>query len=327
MEHYLGLFSSGRGTVKDVLRAQIREICGEVSVNVRETDSEAATATKFEINSDGEEIRGIVLLVDKYEVTVSPRGSAGLKITPPSQWRELEELCMAAIYQLQHEKAIQEQADMFKTVLHDLAGPLTLILGSAECIATSGIAINTETKEDLAVIEAAVHTIKRMANNVMHCLLAENDALAMHKNKHGIRSLFGQILSPYVGRCRLMIKTAQTHFEVDATHFERMVCNLLNNAITYGGSNPVTVTVDDKDGVIVVSVSDRGPGVGTDPERIFEKYYRGPGARNKEGYGLGLAYCRQICRLHGGVITAKNNDPGPGATFEVRIPKPNGTVT
>ncbi len=100
----------------------------------------------------------------------------------------------------------------------------------------------------------------------------------------------------------------------------RAVRNLLENARRYGAGE-VTVTLREEGALAVIAVCDRGPGV---PEglqsRIFEPFYRLPGASEREGgVGLGLALVRAIALRHAGSVRC-NNQPQGGACFELRLP-------
>lgn len=100
----------------------------------------------------------------------------------------------------------------------------------------------------------------------------------------------------------------------------RAVRNLLENARRYGAGQ-VTVTLSEESGMAVIAVCDRGPGV---PEglqsRIFEPFYRLPGASEREGgVGLGLSLVRSIALRHAGSVQCSNQPQG-GACFELRLP-------
>ncbi len=100
----------------------------------------------------------------------------------------------------------------------------------------------------------------------------------------------------------------------------RAVRNLLENARRYGAGEVTLVLVQDSTHA-VLQVCDRGPGV---PEalqdRIFEPFYRLPGASEREGgVGLGLALVKSITQRHGGTVTCSNRPDG-GACFEIRLP-------
>lgn len=102
----------------------------------------------------------------------------------------------------------------------------------------------------------------------------------------------------------------------------RAIRNLLENAVRHGGGQPVRarLTVDD---AAQISVIDHGPGVPPEQhERIFEPFYRLPGASEHEGgVGLGLALVRSIARHHGGTVRCTDASTG-GAQFILRLPLP-----
>lgn len=100
----------------------------------------------------------------------------------------------------------------------------------------------------------------------------------------------------------------------------RAVRNLLENARRYT-DGPVTVEVLRDGSQAVLRVRDRGPGVPPDQrERIFEPFYRLPGASEREGgVGLGLALVRSITLRHHGSVRCEAQD-GPGACFVMRLP-------
>ena len=71
---------------------------------------------------------------------------------------------------------------------------------------------------------------------------------------------------------------------------------------------------------LVISVSDRGPGLAPgDETKVFEKFYRAQRSGERSGVGLGLAICRGIVETHGGRIWADNR-PGGGVAFRFTLP-------
>jgi signal transduction histidine kinase len=110
----------------------------------------------------------------------------------------------------------------------------------------------------------------------------------------------------------------------------RLVRNLLENARRYGlkDNNPASVSLglrastDQGRQGLLLEVSDQGPGVPPDQrERVFEPFYRLPGASEREGgVGLGLALVRSIAQQHGGWVRCEAN-PAGGACFVVFLPQ------
>lgn len=100
--------------------------------------------------------------------------------------------------------------------------------------------------------------------------------------------------------------------------------NLIDNAIRYSSpGSAVGVGIRCREGLVTVSVTDRGPGIAEDDqERVFERFYRvDPGrSRATGGTGLGLAIVKHVADNHGGEVTLWSRT-GQGSTFTLRIPQ------
>lgn len=106
---------------------------------------------------------------------------------------------------------------------------------------------------------------------------------------------------------------------VDHSLIEQAVSKLLANAGSYTPANlPIEITAFCTDGQLIISLSDRGPGFSDEPERAFEKFYRGNG-NTTGGLGLGLSIARGFVEAHGGKLVAKNRKEG-GARFTIELP-------
>lgn len=101
----------------------------------------------------------------------------------------------------------------------------------------------------------------------------------------------------------------------------RAVRNLLENARRYGRGDDITAVIQREGGQAVLRVCDRGPGVAVEQrERIFEPFYRLPGASERNGgVGLGLALVKSIAERHGGSVRCEDRDGG-GAVFVLSLP-------
>jgi two-component system sensor histidine kinase KdpD len=99
------------------------------------------------------------------------------------------------------------------------------------------------------------------------------------------------------------------------------MANILHNAAIYSpGKTPIEIRCAVPDGeTLTFRVMDEGPGLPEDAEeRVFQKFYRGPGSPTG-GTGLGLSIARALIRALGGEITASNR-PGGGAEFAITVP-------
>jgi signal transduction histidine kinase len=107
----------------------------------------------------------------------------------------------------------------------------------------------------------------------------------------------------------------------DSTAFDRIVSNLIVNALRYGAA-PITVAAAQPDRRFRLSVEDRGDGVPAEfVPQLFERFTRSEGSRAKreEGAGLGLAIARSYAQAHGGELLYSTCEPH-GARFELVLP-------
>jgi signal transduction histidine kinase/serine phosphatase RsbU (regulator of sigma subunit)/DNA-binding response OmpR family regulator len=109
---------------------------------------------------------------------------------------------------------------------------------------------------------------------------------------------------------------------VDAADWEKIVANLLSNALkfTFVGTIGVTLSEDGDD--ICLAVEDTGIGIAaSDLPRLFERFHRVQGARSRshEGTGIGLALVHELAALYGGTVRV-HSTPGAGTTFTVVLP-------
>ena len=124
-------------------------------------------------------------------------------------------------------------------------------------------------------------------------------------------------IGPDADRVDVSLPVESPLLEIDAGQVERVLVNLLENALE-ASDEPVELTTDVSDGMVVLRVLDHGPGF--DPEaaeRIFEPFERGRAAG--DGAGLGLAIARGFAQANGGRVWAETRN-GRGAVFALALP-------
>jgi len=217
---------------------------------------------------------------------------------------------------------------MSDNIAHDLKSPLTKIRGTAE------VALTTE---------ADVGEFRNMAaSTIEECdrlLDMINTMLVISRTEAGVGELENEELdAAEVVReaCQLFEPLAEEGglalncqapgtclIRGDMPMVQRMVGNLLDNAIKYtpsGGAIDVFLDVDDQN-FAVLSVKDTGIGISpNDLLRVFERFFRSDPSRSQAGVGLGLSLARAIARAHGGDIHVASA-PGKGSTFTVTLPR------
>ena len=110
---------------------------------------------------------------------------------------------------------------------------------------------------------------------------------------------------------------------VDPEMWEKIVLNMLSNAIKYTLRGTIRVTLAWAGDAAVLTVDDTGVGIGeSDLAHVFDRFYRVSGAqgRSHEGTGIGLALARELVELHGGAMSVASK-LGQGTTFTARVPR------
>ncbi|MEV7092167.1 MtrAB system histidine kinase MtrB [Amycolatopsis sp. NPDC051045] len=111
--------------------------------------------------------------------------------------------------------------------------------------------------------------------------------------------------------------------EVDARRVERILRNLLANAVDHSEGKPVVLTVGANETAVAITVRDHGVGLRPgEADLVFNRFWRADPSRNRRtgGTGLGLAISQEDARLHGGELDAWG-EPGHGACFRLLLPR------
>jgi heavy metal sensor kinase len=218
--------------------------------------------------------------------------------------------------------------EMSDNIAHDLKSPITRIRGISEVTLTTG----ASEKEYENMAASTIEECDRLLDMI-------NTMLVISKTEAGVNKLDAKemdIAAAVRDACELFQAPAEDKdlkfiFDVssplnvwgDQRLIQRMIANLLDNAIKYtsaGGTVKVAAHKQNNHSVLI-TVNDTGIGI-SDQElpRIFERFYRCDPSRSKAGIGLGLSFARAVARAHGGDITVTSR-PDQGSTFTVTLPK------
>ena len=116
----------------------------------------------------------------------------------------------------------------------------------------------------------------------------------------------------------MRLDTEKTIVTTDPRRLERIVANLVGNALEHGGDG-VVIRVGRDGARAFVEVADQGPGIPPDHlSHLFERFYKADPARSSPGSGLGLAIAQENARLLGGEIEVWS-EPGKGSRFTLRL--------
>jgi heavy metal sensor kinase len=219
------------------------------------------------------------------------------------------------------------QIRQFSTdVSHELRTPLTAIQGQLE------VALFTATrKEQLQeAIENALQDVERLSNLVRALLLlsqSETGQIPVKKSVLNLGKLVGEMVDQFqipAEACHVTL-TQTMHRDVlceaDRTQIERVITNLLSNALKYTPAGGwVRVSAEARGSTVRLIVQDSGVGIPPNHlPHIFDRFYRVPDPNPEKGLGLGLSFVASIVKAHGGEIRV-DSEPGQGSRFEVILP-------
>ena len=208
-------------------------------------------------------------------------------------------------------------------LLHD--GEVTSIVGFASTLRVSGESINAPLRRDmLERIERNAKRLEHLISDLIDVDRLQRGTLQAHRAPADVAALIRRVVeeSPNISIERVAIHAGDVVAMVDASLVERMVDNLLTNALKYsppGSQVWITASIDDH-GLNLV-VEDEGPGV-PEPYRdaIFQPFRQAPGvSEHAPGMGLGLALVAGAAKLHGGGVWVEDREGG-GASFWVVLP-------
>jgi two-component system sensor histidine kinase MtrB len=123
-------------------------------------------------------------------------------------------------------------------------------------------------------------------------------------------------------------ESGEAKAEVDTRRIERILRNLLVNAIEHSEGHPVDILIESDDAAVAIAVRDHGVGFEASQARqVFHRFWRGDAARARAvgGTGLGLAIAMEDANLHGGWLTAWGR-PAMGAQFRLTLPRKVGAI-
>jgi signal transduction histidine kinase len=230
--------------------------------------------------------------------------------------------------------ALELRDAFLATISHDLKNPLALIAAQSQLLRRvsdrDGEPSASRISQGLGRIEKTVARMTGLIDELLDMARLEaGHRLELQRRSMDLVGLVRRKVSEYEETTdRHLIRVAaetEVRGEWDPTRLERVLDNLLGNAIKYtpdGGVLTVIVVRDDDETGAWAVLSVRDPGVGipaADLPRVFQRFQRGGNVGRIGGSGIGLAVARQIVEQHGGSISVDSME-GSGSTFTIRLP-------
>ncbi|HEY2091610.1 MAG TPA: ATP-binding protein [Thermoanaerobaculia bacterium] len=217
----------------------------------------------------------------------------------------------------------------FSNVSHEFRTPLTLMLGPLEDV-LAGEGLPPAAREQLDVVHRNSLRLLKLVNTLLDFSRIEAGRAEAVYEPVDLAAYTGELASVFrsaIERAglRLVLRLdaeGGAPVYVDREMWEKVVLNLLSNALKFTFAGEIEVALERRDGNIVLSVRDTGTGIAPeDLAHLFERFYRVRNARSRthEGSGIGLALVQELARLHGGTVGVAS-ELGMGSTFTVSVP-------
>lgn len=214
---------------------------------------------------------------------------------------------------------------------HDLRTPLAALLGLVETLNTSQPALSAAQLDMSASIMQLAQRMVAQVSNLLDMARLESGSVHLRCEWQPLEEVLSSALAhtqTHLGQRQLHIKlpTDLPLLHLDASLFERVFVNLLENAAKYTASTAsLSLSAHSTEKMVCITLDDNGSGLPVGREdTVFEKFERGSKEAAAPGVGLGLAICRAIVQAHGGSIRGENRiEAGQvlGARFTIMLPR------
>jgi len=208
------------------------------------------------------------------------------------------------------------KAELLASVSHDLRTPLATIVLTLQSLQTFANDHGAEARAELLKLaESEARRLSDLVETLLSASRMEAGQTPVLIEPVSVSEIVAAALVDLRGDVSVNVADDLPHVAADPVLATRALANVLSNAAKYAGGSPVSVSARLDNHNVLVEVADRGPGLGAEPERLFEKFVRGVDADGRApGLGLGLALARSFMESQGGALSAANREGG-GAVF------------
>jgi two-component system phosphate regulon sensor histidine kinase PhoR len=222
------------------------------------------------------------------------------------------------------------RADFISSVSHELKTPVTSLMLFSDLLRSGTVKDPEKVRQYYDFLGEEAGKLAHLVNNVLDFARIEEGRKTYARERLEVGDAVRRTAAAFAARAEAAgtrIEVAGTDGELtvsaDRDALERVIANLLDNAIKYAGrAGPVGVRAERDGDSVRISVADHGPGIPAGQRmRLFGRFERGEhhGPEAPAGSGLGLAIVAELVRAHRGTIRVEETDGG-GATFVVDLP-------
>lgn len=224
------------------------------------------------------------------------------------------------------------QTDFVNNMTHELKTPVASISLASQMLSDESVPKTPELTAHLSsIIGNETRRLRMLVDKVLQTSLLEGNRMALKKEALNINEMVEDVVNTYClnvqeggGSIEMNLEAQNAWVKGDEVHLTNVLHNLTENAMKYKREDePLCLRIDthNRHNNLVITIADNGIGIRKENlKKIFEKFYRvhSGNKHDVKGFGLGLAYVRNIVKLHHGHIAAES-EPGKGTKFTITL--------
>jgi two-component system sensor histidine kinase MtrB len=233
----------------------------------------------------------------------------------------------------QLESLSQLQQRFTSDVSHELRTPLTTVQMAADVLHDARVDFDPVVARSAELLHNELDRFEGLLSDLLEISRYDAGAAVLEAEPQDLTQVVDRVVAgmstlAVLRSCELRVTQPAEPVvaEVDARRIERVLRNLVGNAIEHGAGQPVEITLAASRTAVALTVRDHGVGLSsTDAQHVFDRFWRADPARVRTvgGSGLGLSISLEDARLHGGWLQVWGR-PGQGAQFRLTVPSVAG---
>jgi signal transduction histidine kinase len=217
----------------------------------------------------------------------------------------------------------------FSNVSHEFRTPLTLMLGPTQDALSRAATLPSDDVERWQLVHRNGLRLLKLVNTLLDFsrieagrVQASYEPTDLSALTRDLASVFRSAIESAGLRLELAIEDLGEPVSVDRDMWEKIILNLLSNALKFTFEGEIEVALRPRGGQAILTVRDTGIGVPAEQlPLLFDRFHRVPGARSRtyEGTGIGLSLVQELVNLHGGTVNVSSTEHR-GTVFEIAVP-------
>jgi two-component system, OmpR family, sensor histidine kinase MtrB len=233
---------------------------------------------------------------------------------------------------LEELSAVQQR--FVSDVSHELRTPLTTVRMAAEVLHEARDDFDPVAARSAELLQKELDRFEALLTDLLEISRFDAGAAILNLEEADLRDLVHRVVEANAPLAETNHTEITVHArgeakaEVEPRRIERILRNLLVNAIEHSEGHPIDIFIESDDAAVAIAVRDHGVGFQASQARqVFHRFWRGDASRARAvgGTGLGLSIAMEDANLHGGWLTAWGR-PAMGAQFRLTLPRKAGTI-